>query len=169
MRAKHAGFRMDFAASAKMRLFSLLALSCTLGAQTLEISSSSASRGEAGTFLIRYRSGAAKSPTALQWEFSAPASISIVVNEIVAGSVTEAAGKSLTCAKRQDGANPHYACVVFGGKKPIADGPVAIVKYMVSKRSPPGKAAVKATRALASSDGQDKIPVADATGEIAIR
>src|SRR4051812_4445045 len=74
-----------------------LLFSMQTSAQSLSIPDTTARPGGAGSFLLKFGSGAGKAPAALQWRFFFPAGMSVEVSDIVAGS---AAGtkKSLTCS-----------------------------------------------------------------------
>lgn len=78
-----------------------------------------------------------KLPVALQWEVSVPPAIAIGKQDITIGKAAATAGKSLTCAVKE---NPlvssgavRYACILAGGKHPLANGPVATFRYRVQR------------------------------------
>src|SRR5579863_7830705 len=64
----------------------------------VQISPSTARRGESGSFLILLHSPKEVDIIGMQWELSAPGDVTIAATDIVIGSVAEAAEKSLTCS-----------------------------------------------------------------------
>jgi hypothetical protein len=73
-----------------------------------------------------------RQPVALQWRISVPAGVGLEPNDIKIGDAAEAAGKTITCAKLGETTKKDeqsmVVCILAGGKKAIADGPLASVR-----------------------------------------
>lgn len=115
--------------------FIFILASASAWAQTLLIPPSMVPRGGSGSLLLTLESPAGKAPLALQWEFTFPPNVAVDLADIVAGSAAESAQKALTCravARTKDGGQGSvYGCILAGGQKPLANGPIAIVRYRV--------------------------------------
>jgi hypothetical protein len=152
-----------------MRVLLTLWFSAAATAQTLAVTSSAAGRGESGSFLIRLDAPPAAKLAALQWQIRVPIEVVIDHLYIAAGSATVSADKTLSCLRsKSDRNHAVYHCVVYGGKKAIAGGTVAVVQYQVSPRA---KAAlpVEIDNAMAASPDAEGIPIAPAQGSIALK
>ena len=154
--------------SSRVRLALLLCAAAALRAQSFQLTPSSAARGGAGSFLLKLASSE-RAAVALQWEFHFPPEITAQPGDLVAGSAAEASGKSLACALRETSGPQTYRCILAGSQKPIGDGSVAVVKYEVEKKAHPGEVTVRVESALGVSGAGEQIPIAPATGAVAIR
>jgi hypothetical protein len=113
----------------------LLLAFASLRAQTLLLPPSVVTHAGSGSLLLTLQSPSGKAPLALQWEFTFPQNVAVDLEDIVAGSAAQSAEKSITCRafeKTKDAApDSVYGCILAGGKKPIPNGPVAIVRLRV--------------------------------------
>ena len=103
-----------------------------LSGQSLSVAPSRTDLKTAGVFSVFIDSPQSKAPAALQWEFSVPPAIAIAPSDIAIGKSAHSAGKSLTCAKKAAPAKQravNYTCILAGGRQPIANGPIAEVRY----------------------------------------
>jgi hypothetical protein len=156
--------------SKRMRLPVILAIPAVLLAQSLRISDSAAARGSSGSFLVRLDAPAPPAASSIQWEMSISKQLAVELADILAGSSAESADKTIACAAvAQDPQASVYRCIVSGGTKGIANGPVAVVKYTVSRQARPGVAPVRIGKAFGVSKDGAKLDYRNSEGQIAIR
>jgi hypothetical protein len=88
-----------------------------------------------GSFPIVLDSPEEHAPSTLQWDMLFPPAIDVSAADITNGSAADAAGKKLTCSKTNAAAEVNgaaeYACILAGGRKPIGNGPIAVVQYRI--------------------------------------
>jgi hypothetical protein len=154
-----------------MRLALFVLASAPLWAQSLHITPSVTSRGTAWSFLVKLSSPEGKEPVSLQWELATPADVKVDAANIVAGSTAETAQKSITCAmvKNRGGEAQRFACILAGGKKIIADGTIAVVRYLIPEWAQSGTVTVRVEHALGVTAELAKIELSSADGKITIR
>ena len=122
-----------------------------------------------GAFSVAIQSPPGKSLLALQWDFSVPPAIAITPADISVSKEAEAAGKFLTCSARAARTPKprriRYTCILVGGRKPIADGPVAVVKYRAQwdvKDAPVG-VGIESVLGVSADQKRVSIPSVEAT------
>ena len=154
-----------------LRFVPLMLWSTTLFAQSLQVPASSADRGAPGTFLITLKSPAGKSPVALQWTLTAPAELMVETSDIRAGMAAESAEKFITCAvsKKPSPRSTAYICILAGGRKTIADGPIATVKYRIREGTHSGAVTVRVENVLGVSTETAKMNLDNVEGTITVR
>lgn len=130
--------------------------------QALHVSSVSGSPGEEISIEISLTSSAGESPDTLKWETIFPAQLLEMIGSPEAGSAATDSGKSLTCTQRE---SYSYICILAGGQKPIANGPIARFAFRIRPDAHPGTAIIRGgkveavtrdlkTVKLSGSDGQ---------------
>jgi hypothetical protein len=82
------------------------------------------------------------------------------------GTAAMDSGKSLTCSARN---SYSYACILSGGKNPVANGPIAIFHFMIRTTAPTGTAAVRIERAEAVTVDSKERTLDNADGTVTIR
>jgi hypothetical protein len=148
------------------RLFWFLSLlaaipASSLFAQTLQLSSTAASRGTRVVIEISLKSPQGKEPAALQWEATIPtAELSLIDKEIAIGPAAKEAGKSVTCAvKGKTDKALITVCILAGGQQQIQNGVIALVMLKVPPEAPIGPARVRVERAIAVSRDLREVPI----------
>lgn len=157
-----------------MRLLSTLVFCSPLVAQTFQIVPSMASRGGTGSLPVVLVSPAGKEPVALQWKMTLGTEVTAAAEDFVAGESATAAGKSMVCAPvtKPAQASLTYSCILSGGRKPIANGAVFLVKYTVKPKANPGKVVVRISDGIAVSERSNQLQktnLAAVEGTITIR
>jgi hypothetical protein len=112
-------------------------LSCSqLWAQSLQILPAPPSGTAAGSFQIMFVSPSGKQPAAIQWRLTG-SGITLSGVRVTVGSAAEQVKKSVTCAaaKGKDAAVSSLVCVLAGGKQPIPNGPIAVVRFTATAPS----------------------------------
>jgi hypothetical protein len=154
-------FLMLFAASSASTLF----------AQTLQLSSTEASRGTRLVVEISLKSPQGKEPAALQWEATIPtAELNFVDQEIAIGPAAKEAGKSITCAvKGKPDKTLTSVCILAGGQQPIQNGVIALLMLKVPEGAPIGPARIQVERAMAVSRDVTEVPIKPIETVVSIR
>jgi len=136
-------------------------LAPALTAQTLRLSSASASRGDQITIELSLASPAGKEPLALQWETKIPvASLTPVEEQGFTGDTVLPAGKSLTCAVREKTAASYTSrCILAGGLRPIPNGLVGRLRLRIPVNAPVGEAHIRVENAIAVSRDSKAVPL----------
>jgi hypothetical protein len=137
----------------------------------LEITPSTASRGESGSFLVMLHAPRGTNLAGLQWVLSAGAGIAIQMGDIVVGSAAAEAEKTLVCLPVADhaGKQPAAKCLLAGGGKKIPDGPIAIVRYHVDHQAQPGPSTVRIERILGVTADLKAVDLGDAGGTLTVQ
>ncbi len=157
-----------------MKLLATLVFCSPLCAQTLQIVPSTAPHGGKGSLLITLSAPAGKAPVALQWKLTLSAELTATAEDILPGNAASAAEKSVVCAP----AAPHgqgastYACLLSGGRKPVANGTIFLVKYAVKDKASPQTVTVRLTDGMAVLEEANQLQntaIAPAEGTITIR
>jgi hypothetical protein len=112
-----------------MRLAYLLFGCLPVLGQTSRVSSVTKAPGEQVTLKIFADSQPGRAPIALKWEVVFPAQLmDLETDAPELGSAAMDSGKSIQCSARK----PYsYVCILSGGQKPIANGPVAIYHFKI--------------------------------------
>jgi hypothetical protein len=151
--------------------FALLLTVFTIPGQTLEVNPVSVSPGSANIFRVLLKTNPAKPLAGLQWDLVYPAArLRIELAGILPGSAAEAAGKSITCARRPSDANTaHVTCILAGGVRPVSAGVLAIVRLDAEPRAPKGVITVGLEQVVGVSASIESIPIASVTVKVKIR
>jgi len=148
----------------------VLSLCSTALAQSLEITPVTVDQGSANIFRIVLKPKAEKPIAALQWELVYRDRIRIEPSGVVPGTASEAAGKSLTCARKPaGGADSILACILAGGVQTISAGAIAIVRFEAVKDSPKGERSVAVQKIIGVSPTLESIPVETTKASISVR
>jgi hypothetical protein len=109
----------------------LLVLAVRLGAQSLQILPASP-----GTFRIMLVSPPGNPVLALQWRITVPKGAVIPGDGIQPGTAAAAARKDVTCRAVESGGRDAtaYVCILAGGRRPLPNGPVAVVRLRARAR-----------------------------------
>jgi hypothetical protein len=113
----------------------LFMLAVQLGAQSLQIVPAP-SRDDPNTFRIMIVSPPENPVLALQWRVAVSKGAAIAADGIQPGAAAAAAMKELTCGAAESGGRDAsaYVCILVGGRRPIPDGPVAVVRLLARDR-----------------------------------
>jgi hypothetical protein len=94
-----------------------------------------------------------RAPLELRWEVLYPAQSMDLEGTGEAGSAAVDSGKSLECKPRKEYS---FQCILSGGKKPIADGQLAVFHFRIRPDATPGKVTLTIQSASArQKDGSD--------------
>ena len=148
------------------------ASSLALFAQKLEVSSKSASTGERTTVVVSMRSANVSNIVGVQWETTFSAQHMIVDAEPVASDSAKAAGKSLTCRRKEEKAGAElssFTCILIGGQERIGSGPIASFHFRISPKAQPGAAPVRVRHAEAVTKDLRKISLPEAEGIVTVK
>jgi hypothetical protein len=117
----------------------------TAWAQAVTVAPVVVDRGSANIFRLLLKPQRENPVVALQWELAAPRGIQIDPAGAVPGTVSESAGKSISCSNRTDPKDGTRICVciLVGGIQPIQEGVIAIVKFNAASDIPAGQAVVQ--------------------------
>jgi len=140
-----------------------------LPAQSLQVSSAKAPRGERVTLEISLNSPPGHEPLGLQWEITFPVKQLTLADGVSPGPAAEAAGKSLRCAaKPEAGGIGGSRCLLIGGGQPIAGGVIARLQFRVLAAARKGAARVRVDQAIAVSKDMQQSPLAAAEATVTI-
>jgi hypothetical protein len=145
-------------------------ISLALYAQTLKVSSKSASPGERTTAVVSFDLPMGSDVLGLQWEttFSAQ-QMSIEGSGPEASDSAKAAGKVLRCAGKTAKELYSYTCILIGGQKQIESGPIAVFNFHISPKAQWGATPVRVGRAEAVTKDLRKIFLPDAEGKVTVK
>ena|SRR5215472_15087408 len=133
--------------------------------QSVSVAPSETDRNTPGSFSLALESPRGRALVAIQWEFATPAALVIKAEDIAVGQAAQAAGKSLTCA-RKDGSNggARYACILQGGQTVIGNGPIAVVQYrvQVDVKGAPVHVAIEKVAAVSADQKSVSLPNTEA-------
>jgi hypothetical protein len=133
--------------------------------QSLQVSPSRTDLKAPGIFSVSLESPPGKTPVALQWEFSVPAVIEVTTADITIAKAAESARKSLTCAARSAKLaaqrSVRYACMLAGGRDPIGNGPIVVVRYRAQWDPKGAPIRVVIENILGASEDLKRIPIPD--------
>jgi hypothetical protein len=150
----------------------VLALASGLSAQSLSIPPSTVKRGASGTLLLILESPPGKAPVALQWEVTFPPGVAADLADIAAGSAAELAQKTIACRAAETKnarLGIHYRCLLAGGQKTIANGPVAVIRYRVPLETKQITEAVRVGMALAVTPDLKSVDLEAVRGVITVK
>jgi len=116
-------------------------------------------------------SPAGKEPLALQWDLRIPlAPAALVDDRLLVGFVAREAAKSLYCAPPTKMDETHTVrCILAGGRKPIPNGTIALLKLKIATHAPIGSTRVRVERGLAVSRDLEQVPLRVVETTVAIR
>ncbi len=135
--------------------------------QVLHVSSVASAPGERVRIEIWLDSAAATAPSALKWEVVFPAQLLELEGDgpEIGGAAMES-GKSLSCSGRK----PYsYACTLFGGQNPVANGLIAIFHFKLRTTAGAGTSAVRIEKAKAITADSKELTLSSAEGTVTIR
>lgn len=134
--------------------------------QGLHVSSVSGSPGEKIAVEISLAASAADAPDTLKWETIFPAQLLEIAGSPEAGRAAKESGKSLTCTLRE---SYSYVCILAGGKKSIANGPIASLPFKIRADAHPGTAPVRTDNVEAVTKDLKTVKLSGSDGQLAIR
>jgi len=120
-----------------------------LSAQSLRLSSPPVHAGREVSLNLSLTSPRGKEPpSALQWDIKVPARVIEMPAENPAEA--RAAGKTLSCREKSRTADTlTYTCLMFGGREPIADGVVAVLRLKIASAAASKPARIRIDQAIA--------------------
>jgi hypothetical protein len=142
-------------------VFGLISAMILFG-QSLHVPPSQTDLKTPGVFSVTIDSPPDKAPVALQWDFSVPPVIALSAADITIGKAAAAARKSLTCTIRTTkpaARGMRYACILAGGRDPIANGPIAVVQYRAQWDVKGAPIRVEIENVLGASADLKRIPI----------
>lgn len=150
----------------------LSAAGLVLSAQTMEISSASASPGERASVVITFHPGKNSNILGLQWEtIFSMRQLGIEEGGAVISDAAKAAGKSLTCAGKaaKEPGLYSYACILIGGQNEIPGGPVATLRFRVTAQAHADATPLRVAHVEAVSKDLRRVTLPDAQGAITVK
>jgi hypothetical protein len=143
--------------------------SLALYAQTLEVSSKSASPGKRATVVVSIDLPKGSDILGLQWETTFSQHLSIEGSGPEVSNAAKAAGKFLQCAGRAAQELHSYSCILIGGQKQIESGPIAVLNFHISPKAPSGATPVRVGHAEAVTKDLRKISLPYAEGIVTVK
>ena len=135
--------------------------------QALSVSSSSGAPGDKVVLDISMDSQAGQAPAVLKWELMFPARLLEIDGSGPEPSKTaKESGKSLTCAVR---AEYTFVCVLAGGEKPIANGPIATFRFKIQASAHTGTSIIKIDQVDAVTKDLKTLKLSGAEGRVEIQ
>ena len=122
--------------------------------------------GEKVTLDIKARSQPGKAPVALKWEVIFPAQWMEMEGDAEAGKAAIDSGKSLQCTARGQYA---YTCILSGGQKPIADGPIASFHFRIRTTAESGTATFHIDKVQSTTVDSKELNLDDTEAVVTIR
>ena len=156
----------------KMKLACLIVCALPLLGQSLQITGDEGAPGEQVSVKIVLSSPAGKEPAALQWETSFPAKqLTLAGAAPLIGFAAHGAGKTINCSGTVDTKKGRivHRCLLVGGNKLIANGPVAVLTLKISPAARPGKIPIRIEHAMAVSGSAEKTDLKDSEDAITVR
>jgi hypothetical protein len=133
--------------------------------QTSPVSSVTKAPGEQVTLEISANSRPGGAPVGLKWEVIFPAQLMDLEGSEI-GSAAMDSGKSLQCTSQRPYSN---ACILSGGQKPIANGPIAIFHFRIRTTAQPGRISLRTDRAESTTADSKALPLNDTEAIVIIR
>jgi Cohesin domain len=134
--------------------------------QALRVSSVSGAPGARIALHVSLDSPAGQAPAALQWEIAFPAQLLEVEDSgPEAGSAAKTSEKSLACRLREAYS---YVCVLAGGRKPIANGPIATFRFRIRIGARAGTSTVKIDHVQAVTKDAKTLNIGGSEGQVSI-
>jgi len=151
-------------------LLLLLPAPALLG-QTIQLSSTKASRGGRFILQLSLASPAGHQPLGVQWEMSFPADRFILLENGAAPSRSaRAAGKTATCASKPPVSGASGAkCILIGGQQPMPNGLIANIALRVLPNAPKGPARIHLDPGMAVFKGMMPAPLDAVESTVTIR
>ena len=148
----------------------LLSLCSTAFAQTLEIAPTTVDKGSVNIFRMVLKPHTEKPIAALQWDLVYREGLRIEPSGVVPGMASDAAGKSLTCARKPiEEGNYRMTCILAGGIQTLDAGVIAIVRFETAKDTPAGEQTVDVERVVGVSAKLEPISIENTKAPITIR
>ncbi len=137
-----------------------------LVAACLPGSVSSVTKAPGENVTLEVRQAGTQASTTLKWELVFPAqSMALEGDKPEAGSAATASGKELQCNLTK----PYiYACILFGGVKPLSNGPLAIFRFKIAAAAAPAKTSFRLQRSEAAGADSKFIVLNDAEATVTI-
>jgi hypothetical protein len=141
-----------------------------LRGQVLRVAASPAVPGGDTRVVVWLDGEPAKIVLGLQMEIQLPSRALVIDGAAEAGEAAKSAGKMATCSGHWDKAAQIYTmkCIVAGGRNPIGNGPVVVVKGKISPEAKPGNHTIKVDHALAVDAGLRSIPMKSAEAPLTV-
>lgn len=134
--------------------------------QDLSISPVQGAPGESVTMEVSLNSPAGKQPVALQWETVFPVELlELEGSGAEASPAARDSGKLVTCAARKAYS---LVCILAGGRKPIANGSIAIFHFRIRAEARMGTSTFTIQGAEAATMDVQDIRLKDAEGSLTI-
>ena len=109
-------------------------------------------------------------PSTLQWDLTIPAQLSLIDDKLQLGPEAKAASKSVTCrVKTKTDTAQTSICLVFGGREPVHDGVLAVLRLKISLDAKPGPAQIRIDEAVAVLKDLKRIPMGPVETVVRIR
>jgi hypothetical protein len=105
--------------------------------------------------------------TALKWDMTFPAQlIDLEGNAPEAGASAKASGKALQCNLIK----PYsYTCLLFGGEKPVSDGPIALFHFKIRTTADPVTSRLRLQDAEATTADSKRVTLNNAAASVIVR
>ena len=151
-----------------MKCLAVLIAWTSLSGQSLMILPAPPLRSGAGSCQIMIAfPAAAQRAAALQWRIS---TLGGAILSVTVSSAAQETGKSLVCAQPRDAQEATgnvYRCILFGGRREISDGPIAVVRYKAAEDK--SEVTLRIDEVLGATSSGEAIRVAEAGLTIGVR
>jgi len=141
--------------------------SLALFGQSLRLSPEAGSPGEQVSVNLYLTSPhGQEQPSTLQWEISIPmAQLGLLDESPAPGPTAQAVGKSVSCRVKTTTATTQTSiCILYGGREPIHDGVVAVLRLKIAPDARLGSARVRIDQGLAVLKDLTKIAIKPTDG-----
>jgi hypothetical protein len=110
-------------------------------------------------------------PSTLQWEITTSTDqLTLIAEKPIPGPAAQTAGKSVSCrVTSKSGSTETSACMLYGGREPIPNGVVAVMRLSVAPDAQPGRSRIRLDKGLAVMKDLKKIPLKTAETVVTIR
>jgi hypothetical protein len=133
----------------------------------LRISPVTGAPGEQVRVEVSIESPPGRKPVSLQWRVVVPDQVlELADTGPERGRAAAGSEKRLTCSRLR---NYMYACLLYGGQKPIADGPIAVFHFKIRAAAPSTVAALRLEAAEAVGPDGRQSTLSSAEGTITIQ
>lgn len=132
-----------------------------LAGQELSVSSASGRPGETVQVEILLKAPRTQPPWTLKWDTVFPAQLVDPAGAPVPSDAVKGAGRTLTCTQRQ---SYSYVCILTGGNKALASGPVAVFRFKIRPDAHAGTFAIRPDHIDAVDQDLKKVKIAASEG-----
>ena len=148
----------------------LLSSVSPLRGQAIRMAASPAAAGGDTRVVVWLDAAPAKIALGMQVEIELPVRVLEIDGPADTGEAAKTAGKTATCNGQWKKAPQSYMikCIVAGGRNPMDNGPVLVVKGKINPAAKPGNYSIKTDHALAVDAAFRSIPMKATSGTLTV-